>query len=84
VNIVSSYILTLKLDTEIYQEDILDKRLEISRNIYNSCLRELYKIYNHMKESREYRKVVKMTKGKERNKQFNKLNNRIQFTPDLL
>jgi hypothetical protein len=71
---MSSYILTLKLDTETYQEDILDKRLEISRNIYNSCLRELYKIYNYMKESKEYRKVVKMTKGKERNKQFNKLN----------
>ena len=27
---MSNYILTLKLDTEIHQEDILDKRLEIS------------------------------------------------------
>ena len=54
--------------------DILDKRLEISRNIFNSCLGELYKRYNHMKESKEYKKVVKMTKGKERNKQFNKSN----------
>ncbi|WLC66759.1 transposase [Clostridium tagluense] len=71
---MSSYILTLKLETEIYQEDILDKRLEIGRNIYNSCLGELYKRYNYMKESKEYRKVVKMKKGKERNKEFNKLN----------
>ena len=54
---MSNYILTLKLDTEKYQEDILNIRLEISRNIYNSCLGELYKRYNHMKESKEYRKV---------------------------
>ena len=65
---MSNYILTLKLDTEKYQEDILDKRLEISRNIYNSCLGELYKRYNHMKESKEYRKVVKMSK-RQRTKQ---------------
>ena len=74
MNIISNYILTLELDTEIYQEDILDKRLEISRNIFNSCLGELYKRYKHMKESKEYKKVVKLPKGKERNKQFNKLN----------
>lgn len=77
---MSNYILTLKLDTEKYQEDILNKRLEISRNIYNSCLGELYKRYNHMRESKEYRKVVKMTKGKDRNKKFNELNSKYGLT----
>jgi len=77
---VSNYILTLKLDTEKYQEDILNIRLEISRNIYNSCLGELYKRYNHMKESREYRKVIKLAKGKARNKQFNELNKNYGLT----
>ncbi len=73
---MSNFILTLKLDTEKHQEDILNKRLEISRNIYNSCLGELYKRYNHMRESKEYRKVVKMAKSKERNKKFNELNSK--------
>lgn len=77
---MSNFILTLELDTQIYQEDILDKRLEISRNIYNSCLGELYKRYNLMKESKEYQKVVKIEKGKDRNKQFNELNKKHGLT----
>lgn len=80
MSILSNFTLTLKLDTEKYQEDILNKRLEISRNIYNSCLGELYKRYNHMRESKEYRKVVKMAKSKERNKKFNELNNKYGLT----
>ncbi|MBZ9633799.1 transposase [Clostridium sp. FP1] len=75
-----NYILTVKLDTEKYQEKILNKRLEISRNIYNSCLGELYKRYNSMRKSKEYRKVVKMTIGKDRNKQFNELNKKYGLT----
>jgi len=77
---LSNFILTFKLDTEKYQENILNKRLEISRNIYNSCLGELFKKYNHMKESKEYRKVVKMLKGKDRNKKFNELNEKYGLT----
>lgn len=77
---MSNYILTFQLDTEKHQEDILNKRLEISRNIYNSCLGELYKRYNHMRESKEYRKVIKMVKGKDRNKQFNELNKKYGLT----
>ena len=77
---MSNYILTLKLDTEKYQEDILNKRLEISRNIYNSCLGELFKRYNHMKESKQYRKTLKLDKGKERNKEFNELNKKYGLT----
>ena len=77
---MSNFILTLELDTEIYQEDILDKRLEIGRNIYNACLGELYKRYNHMKESKQYQKVSKMDKGKERNKLFNELNKKYGLT----
>ena len=32
------YILTLKLETELYEEDILSKRFEIGRQLYNSLL----------------------------------------------
>lgn len=80
VNIVSSYILTLKLDTEDFQEDILSARLEIGGKIYNSCLAELYKRYNHMRESKQYKKIRQLSKGKDRNKQFNELNSKYGLT----
>ena len=74
MNTLSNFILTLELNTEKYQEDILNKRLEISRNIYNGCLSELFKRYNTMKQSKEYQRVYKMLKGKERNQMFGDLN----------
>ena len=77
---MSNYILTLKLNTKKYHEFILNKRLEIGRTIYNSCLGELYKRYNHMRQSKEYKKVIKMKKGKERNKKFNELNKEYDLT----
>jgi len=80
VNIVLNYILTIKLNTEKFQEEILNKRLEIGRKIYNSCLGELYKRYNYMRESKQYRKVNALSKGKDRNKQFNELNNKYGLT----
>lgn len=75
----SSYILTLQLKTEKYQEDILNKRFNKCRNIYNSCISELYKRYNHMRESKAYQKNCKY-KGKDRNKVFNELNKQYGLT----
>lgn len=75
----SSYILTLRLKTEKYQEDELNKRFEKCRKIYNSCITELFKRYNHMTESKEYRKNCK-SKDKDRNKVFNELNNKYGLT----
>lgn len=69
----SSYTLTLKLDTEKYQEDILKKRFEKCRKIYNSCLSEALKRYKHMQESKAYRSNCKY-KGKDRNKKFTEIN----------
>lgn len=40
---MSNFILTLKLNTQPFQEDILNKRLEIGRQMYNACLNELHK-----------------------------------------
>ena len=77
---MSNFILTLRLDTEKFQENVLNKRLEISRQIYNACLGELYKRYNFMRQSKEYRKVSKMPKGKDRNKKFNELNKKHGLT----
>lgn len=54
-----TYILTLQLHTELYQEDVINKRLEIARNIYNSILNKALKRYNLMLESKEYNKNKK-------------------------
>lgn len=75
----SSYILTLQLKIEKYQEDILNKRFNKCRNIYNSCISELHKRYNHMRESKAYQKNCKY-KGKDRNKIFNELNKQYDLT----
>ncbi|MEA1975263.1 MAG: hypothetical protein U9N10_06840 [Bacillota bacterium] len=39
----SSFVLTLKLNAEKYQKDILNKRLDIGRQIYNACLMSFIK-----------------------------------------
>lgn len=77
---MSNFILTLKLKTEKYQEDLLDKKLENSRNIYNACLGSLYKRYNYMINSLEYIDTISMKKGKYRNKSFNELNKKYGLT----
>jgi len=66
--------------TEYFQEDVLTKRFEIGRQIYNACLGELYKRYRTLQQSKEYRKICKMRKGKERNKLFNELNKKYGLT----
>ena len=75
-----TFVLTLKLNTEKYQEDILNKRLEIGRQIYNACLNELFKRYRTMKQSKLYQEALKMKKTKERNKQFRKINKAFGLT----
>lgn len=75
----STYILTLQLKTERYQKDILNKRFNKCRNIYNSCINELHKRYSYMRESKAYQKNCKY-KGKDRNKIFNELNKQYGLT----
>ncbi|EGD52753.1 putative IS transposase [Thermoanaerobacter ethanolicus JW 200] len=53
-----SFVLTLRLDTQKYQEDILNKRMEIARQIYNACLREAYKNYRTMSITKKYRELM--------------------------
>lgn len=77
---MSNFILTLPLKTEKFQEDVLNKRLEIARKMYNACLNELFKRYHTMQQSKEYQKVCKMGKGKERNKMFSELNRQYGVT----
>jgi len=45
---MSNFIVQFPLKTEIYQEDILNKRFEIGRKIYNSLVTVTQKRYNEM------------------------------------
>ena len=77
---MSNFILTLPLQAEKFQEDILNKRLEIARKMYNACLNELFKRYRTMQQSKEYQKTCKMSKGKDRNKMLSELNKQYGVT----
>lgn len=49
------FILNLKLKTEPFQEDILNKRFEIGRQIYNAILGKALKRYNEMIKTKRWR-----------------------------
>lgn len=72
---MANYVLTLSLKTEKWQEDILEKRLNIARQIYNACLGEILSRYKLMKRQKEFGIALKMDKNKkkERNAIFNQL-----------
>ncbi|MCY6485334.1 transposase [Clostridium aestuarii] len=56
---MGNYTIMLTFKTEKWQEDIINKRLEIGRKIYNACLNELFKRYRTMEQSKVYRKEWK-------------------------
>jgi putative transposase len=66
-----TYVLTLPLKVETWQEHILEKRLNIGRTIYNACLGEALRRYKHMVRNPRYWEAVRMLKGKERNQLLN-------------
>lgn len=58
-NKTSSYVLTLKLNTNIHEENTINKRLEIARNISNALTGKVLKRYKLMLESKEYKRIKK-------------------------
>lgn len=83
----STYVLSLKLDIQPFQEDIIDKRLEIARNIQNNLINVILKRYNLMTESKKYNKLQKQLKiinSKYHNCNISKSKNDIQKTRKLL
>ena len=49
------FVLNLKLNTKLFQEDILNKRFEIGRKIYNSVLGLALKRYDEMIKTKRWR-----------------------------
>ena len=54
----SSFVVQFPLDTEIFQDDILNKRLEIARNIYNALVKLTLNRYGEMIKTKAYREAV--------------------------
>lgn len=57
------FVLTLPLITERWQEDILDKRMEVNRMIYNALLGTALKRYRQMAQTRLYRETQELLKS---------------------
>lgn len=57
------FIVQFPLKTEKYQEDILNKRFEIGRQIYNSLVNITQKRYKEMIKTKTYRNLVSQLSG---------------------
>ena len=52
---MSNFCITFPLETEIYQENILNTRFEIGRKIYNCLINKINKRYKEMIKNKRYR-----------------------------
>ena len=55
---MANYIVQFPLKIEKFQQDILEKRFRIGRDIYNSLLGKMWKRYCEMIKRREYRALL--------------------------
>lgn len=60
---MTNFIVQFPLKTEKYQEDILDKRFEIGRQIYNSLVNITQKRYKEMIKTKVYRNLISQLSG---------------------
>jgi len=60
---VANFVIQFLLNTEKYQEDILDKRFEIGRRMYNSLVNVTQKRYKEMIKTKKYRNFLSSLTG---------------------
>ena len=76
---MANFVVEFPLKTEKYQEDILNKRFEIGRMIYNSLANVTQKRYREMIKTREYRNLISsLTGNKKADKEIWKQINNIR------
>ena len=63
VKIMANFIVEFPLKTEKYQEDLLNKRFEIGRHIYNSLVNITQKRYKEMRKTKKYRTLFSSFTG---------------------
>ena len=76
---MANFIVEFPLKTEKYQEDILNKRFEIGRKIYNSLVNVTQKRYKEMIKTKKYRTLLSsLTENKKSDKEIWKQINNIR------
>ena len=60
---MANFIVEFPLETEKYQEDILNKRFEIGKQIYNSLVNVTQKRYKEMIKTKKYRTLLSSLSG---------------------
>ena len=60
---MANFTVQFPLKTEKYQEDILNKRFEIGRKIYNSLVNVTQKRYKEMRKTKKYRSLLSSLTG---------------------
>lgn len=60
---MANFVVEFPLKTEKYQEDILNKRFEIGRQIYNSLVNVTQKRYKEMIKTKKYRNIISLLTG---------------------
>ena len=63
---MANFIVEFSLKTEKYQEDILNKRFEIGRKIYNSLVNVTHKRYKEMIKTKRYRTLLSLLSESEK------------------
>ena len=63
MSILANFVVEFLLKTEHYQEDVLNKRFEIGRKIYNSLVNVTQKRYKEMVKTKKYRNLVSSLTG---------------------
>ena len=67
---MSNFIVQFPLKTELYQEDILNKRFEIGRKIYNSLVTVTQKRYKEMIKTKLYRTLLSSLIGNKKTDKY--------------
>ena len=83
---MANFIVQFPLKTEKYQEDMLDKRFEIGRKIYNSLINVTQKRYKEMIKTKKYRNLISSLandkkKDKDIWKQINEMRKQYGMSP---
>ena len=52
------FVLTLRLKTEPWQEDIIDKRIEAGRKLYNALVNKSLKVLQELEKTKQYRSLM--------------------------
>lgn len=60
---MANFVVEFPLKTEKYQEDVLNKRFEIGRQIYNSLVNVTQKRYKEMIKTKKYRNLISSLTG---------------------